>query len=111
MLWHITTTDQWSEAGKVGVYRTPSLETEGFVHCSALDQVIGTAHLWFAGQTGLILLGIDEALLDVTVIWEDLYGSGQEFPHVYGAIPLRAVTTVLDLPCTPDGAFTLPDGT
>lgn len=108
MLWHITTGEEWRRAITVGHLLADSLESEGFIHCSALHQVIGTANLLFLGHTDLALLGIDETILAAEVIWEDLYGSGEDFPHVYGPVPVEAVVKVLDFPCRPDGTFTLP---
>lgn len=108
MLWHITTGEAWRRAITVGHLLADSLESEGFIHCSALHQVIGTANLLFGSTSGLVLVGIDAGRLDVAVAWEDLYGSGQEFPHVYGPVPVEAVVKVLDFPCGPDGTFTLP---
>ncbi len=37
MILHITTRTAWQEALPCGEYRTPSLETEGFIHCSTPD--------------------------------------------------------------------------
>jgi uncharacterized protein (DUF952 family) len=93
------------------VYRPPSLETEGFVHCSDF----GTAHLpanrLFAGRTDLVLLEIDPAKLDVPLRWEQ--GSppdpgGVWFPHVFGPIKPEAVVAVHDFVEGQDG-FVLPE--
>jgi hypothetical protein len=46
----------------------------------------------FEGQNDLILLTIDpDGLEEGTLVYEDLYGHGEEFPHVYGPLPTTAV--------------------
>jgi uncharacterized protein (DUF952 family) len=60
-VFHITTRDAWTAAAAEGTYTTPSLASEGFIHCSARDQVVDTANRLFRGQAGLVLLCIDGA--------------------------------------------------
>lgn len=95
-------------AKQAGVLKDPSLETEGFIHCSYLDQVPLPANALFTGQTDLLLLVIDPAKLASPLVIEDSYGSGTEFPHVYGPIELAAVTTTVPFPANDDGGFSLP---
>ena len=88
----------------------PSLETEGFVHCSDPGTVHLPADRLYAGRTDLVLLEIDPAKLDVPLRWEP--GSppipgGPWFPHVYGPIPATAVVATHDFLPGEDG-FTLP---
>ena len=42
----------------------------------------------------LLLLHIDESLLGVPVVYEQLGGAPEPFPHVYGPIPVDAVVAV-----------------
>jgi uncharacterized protein (DUF952 family) len=92
-----------------GSYRDDSLETEGFIHCSTPEQVIGVANERFHGRTDLVLLCIDPANLDAPLVCEDCYESGQEFPHIYGPLNLNAVAGVVDFPPNIVGNFALPD--
>jgi glutathione S-transferase len=87
--------------------RGVTLDDEGFIHCSRRDQVEATANRFYSDVDELVLLTIDEAALDAPVVDEDLYATGESFPHVYGPIP---VSTVVDaVTWTPvDGAFRLP---
>jgi uncharacterized protein (DUF952 family) len=112
MILHACPKVAWDSALAAGGYAGDTLETEGFVHCS--DP--GTVHLpltaLFAGRTDLVLLAIDPALVTVPVRWEpgdpaDPAGTPW-FPHVYGPIPVDAVTAVHDLVPEPDGSFRLP---
>lgn len=91
-------------------YAPGSLEREGFVHCSSVDQAAGTARLLFAGTADLLLLVIDPRLLgDAEVVWEDTYGIGQRFPHVYGPVPRAAIVEVRPFPPGPGGRWSRPD--
>ena len=102
---HITTERAWLGAMSQGAYTADSLETEGFIHCSTPAQVIWVANMRFRGRTDLVLLHIDPTRLDARIVYENLEGGEQLFPHVYGAIPISAVVDVT--PCRPsrDGAF------
>jgi len=108
MLLHITTPAAWADAQERGDYRDPSLDAEGFIHCSTPEQVLIPANERFAGRDDLCLLVIDAEALTERLVYEDCYESGHEFPHVYGPINLDAVTTTVAFPCGDDGTFTLP---
>lgn len=106
---HITTDDLWQVGRDANTYRDPSLDTEGFIHCSTPEQVLIPANERFAGRNDLILLVIDPAGLTERLVYEDCYESGHAFPHVYGPINPDAVTTTVPFPCNADGTFTLPE--
>ncbi len=108
-LHHITTDEAWQVAKAAGVYRTESLETEGFIHCSLPAQVIDVADARYRGQDDLVLLVIDEARVDPEIRYEDCYKTGQDFPHIYGPLNLEAVVDVVRFPPGAEGAFTLPE--
>lgn len=91
-------------------YAPPSLGAEGFVHCSTVEQVASTARLFFAGTEDLLLLVIDPRRLgDAEVRWEDTYGTGREFPHVYGPVPREAIVEVRHYPPGRGGRWSRPD--
>ena len=108
-IYHITARADWEAAQRAGVYRTASLEGEGFIHCSRRDQVVAVADANFRGRTGLVLLAIDAARVAPEIRYEDCYDSGQAFPHIYGPLELDAVTRVIDFPPDAEGRFALPD--
>ena len=95
-LYHLVPAEEWSEV--VHAYEPPSLEEEGFVHCSGRDQVARVAAHLFAGRQDLLLLEIDPSRLSAEVVWEDLYGLEEDFPHIYGPIERSAVLRVLAFP-------------
>ena len=55
-----------------------------------------------------MLLVIDAARVDAPVVYEDLYGAGVDFPHIYGPLPASTVLTALPFTPNEDGCFTLP---
>lgn len=106
-LLHIAPIDRWRAAA--GRYIDPSLESEGFIHCSTADQVLVPANERFAGRTDLVLLVIDPRLVDAEIVFEDCYDTGTPFPHIYGPLPVEAVLRVVPFPPLEDGRFELPD--
>lgn len=108
MILHIAAVDHWEEAQALGEYRLDSLETEGFIHCSTPQQVLGPANEFYRGRSDLVLLVIDPVRLEARLVYEDSYESGTIFPHIYGPLNLEAVINVLPFPARPDGTFELP---
>lgn len=102
-LFHITTAVAWAEAQRAGVYRVSSLDTEGFVHLSEAHQWPRSANRFFRGQSGLVLLVIDEARLSHAVRREPAHG--ELFPHLYGPLELDAVIEVRPLVVREDGSI------
>ena len=94
MIFHIAYEVDWERAQVTGEYMPASLQSEGFIHCSTSEQVEYAGKTHFKGETGLVLLEIDPEKLDVPVVYEDLYEVGEQFPHLYGVLPLPAVIAV-----------------
>ena len=91
-LYHLATAAEWAAYEAAGRIEPAALAHEGFVHCSYGHQVAGTVEKHFAGVTDLLALHLEpSAMGDVRLVDEDLYGSGQAFPHAYGPIPATAV--------------------
>ena len=107
-IFHITARSQWQAAQNAGVYCCESLETEGFIHCSTPAQVVKVANWFYAGQEGLVLLGIDPDRLQSELRYE-VIETGEAFPHLYGELNLDAVVQVFDFSANADGGFTLPE--
>src|SRR3954468_10682616 len=110
-IFHIVAEPDWRAACARGSYCPASLEQEGFVHFSYRDQVARTANARFSGRTDLLVIEVDPARLAHPVVDEDLYGSDEDFPHVYGEIPVTAAVAEHRLSRTPDGKFGFSPGT
>src|SRR5262245_30003385 len=111
-IFHFCPQRAWQSAQASGEYTADSLATEGFIHCSTVDQVTLPANALARGQTALVLLAIDEARLAEPPRYEpgdpNDFGSPL-FPHVYGPIQVDAVVAVHPFPPDADGRFTVPD--
>ena len=107
-LLHIAERQAWAAAVKTGQYRPESLAQEGFIHCSLPGQVVAVADALYRGRPDLVLLVIDPAKVTAEIRFEDCYQSGQEFPHLYGPLPVEAVAQILEFTPDPGGRFTLP---
>jgi uncharacterized protein (DUF952 family) len=108
MLVHICAADEWQAARRRGEHRPGSLGDVGFVHLSAPEQVHLPANRLYAGRTDLLLLHIDPDRLTAPVRWEPGVPSDPEsmlFPHLYGPLPVAAVTSVTPYQPEPDGSF------
>ena len=93
----ILTAEQWTRFQSDGRFEGSSVDlADGFIHLSAADQVEGTLERHFAGQAGLVLTEIDLSMLGDAVRWEVSRGRAL-FPHVYGMLPMTAVTSVRPL--------------
>jgi glutathione S-transferase len=97
VLFHIAVPADWAAAQGAGRYtastRGRTLADEGFIHCSFAEQVASTAARFYSDLDEVVLLEIDPDRLASTVMVEDLLGTGESFPHVYGPIELTAVVT------------------
>jgi len=90
-IYHLAEPRDW--AASTDEYVCASLEDEGFIHCSTADQISRTARQIFTDRNNMVLLEIDPEPLGDRVVYEDLYGLGEEFPHIYGPLPTTAVGT------------------
>jgi uncharacterized protein (DUF952 family) len=113
LIYHITTHAAWEAAQAEGELAAPSLTAEGFIHCSRAHQLLSVAKRFFLGQTGLLVLAIDEAGVAAILVNEapthaqDPFTMDQ-FPHLYGKIPVAAVVGWTELPPDPSVGFRWP---
>lgn len=80
---------------------------DGYIHLSTADQLAGTLDKHFAGQVDLHVAAVDLIALGDAVRWEESRGQ-QLFPHIYGPLPLSAVSAHGPLQRATDGSITLP---
>ncbi|MEZ4667126.1 MAG: DUF952 domain-containing protein [Anaerolineae bacterium] len=111
---HITARQAWQAAQSSGAYVAPSLDSEGFIHCSTAEQVERVANSFYRGQNDLVLLRIETERLTATLKWEAPVQSSDPhnnlvFPHVYGPINIDAVEKVVEFLPDASGTFTLPE--
>jgi len=101
-IYHCALVSDWTAALSAGEYaissRGRTLADEGFVHASYAGQVAGVLQRFYRDVTEpMCLLTIVTELLGVPVVAENLHGGAERFPHIYGPVPLAAVTAVTEL--------------
>lgn len=98
---HLTELSRWRRGGDVDA---ASLNTEGYLHASPDEAtMLAVANAFYtAPAEPLVVLVVDTDLVEAEVRWEAAapkpppgVGSDVGFPHLYGPIPRRAVTSVL----------------
>lgn len=114
MIFHITTRKEWEASKANGMYVAPSLENEGFIHCSKREQILDTANKYFRGHRDLLLLCIMPEKLQADLKYENPSGKHCSndiglFPHVYGLINPEAVLMAVPFPNDGEGKFMLPE--
>lgn len=98
VIYHLCHQSAWREAAAQGVYEGSDLDRrDGFIHCSTAEQVPDTVARYFPG-TDVLLLTVDPTQVDGEVKWEETPRG--TFPHLYGRLPLTAVTGVEELAWT-----------
>ncbi|MFJ3655555.1 DUF952 domain-containing protein [Streptomyces nigra] len=98
---HLTERSLWEAARERGAYeistRGRGLQEEGFIHCSTraqLPKVAAFLYGTYDGPDDLVVLVVDPERLDVPLRYEAVEPGGEEFPHVYGPLPVGAVVDV-----------------
>ncbi|CAN5248435.1 DUF952 domain-containing protein [soil metagenome] len=83
---------EWAGIVEVGAYTGSAVDlADGYIHLSTEGQFAETAGKHYAGRDALMSLTVDLLTLGETVVWEPSRG-GQLFPHIYGPLPVSAVT-------------------
>jgi uncharacterized protein (DUF952 family) len=98
----------WRAAERDGVFSGAPVDLhDGYIHFSTAAQAEETAARHFAGQDDLVLVAVDVAALGAALKWDPSRG-GALFPHLYGELPMSAVTSVQELPLGRDGKHVFP---
>jgi uncharacterized protein (DUF952 family) len=77
----------------IELYRAPSLETEGFIHCSFANQLEGVIDRYYKNADSLVVLEIETERLMSRVLNEPATGN-EIYPHIYGPINRDAIVSV-----------------
>jgi uncharacterized protein (DUF952 family) len=112
-LLHITERAAWLEASRAGEYRMSTrgvtLEDQGFIHCSLRHQLRGVAEFFYGDAGDLVVLVIDSARLKASVRYEAPDAGAEKYPHIYGPLPVNAVTGVIAVGRDSAGRLLLPE--
>jgi glutathione S-transferase len=106
-IYHLALRPDWDDAVATGQYTRStlgkSLADEGFIHCSFASQIETIANLLYRDHDDVLLLVIDTSQVSSPIQIEKVEGSEQAFPHLYGPLPVAAVSLVAPIPLEPDG--------
>jgi len=93
--------------GKGNVGGGDTLDSQGFIHCSTIQQIVKVANALFLAQKGLVLLWIAANKVQSEIRYEGA-GSEELYPHIYGPLNVNAVVKVSDFEPAKNGEFLLP---
>lgn len=103
IVYHLVSPEWWKTFGDKDYYESETLKEEQFIHFSTRQQVNGTLTNYFKGVERIVLLHIDASKLTSPLVFEDLFGIGIEFPHLYGRLNKDAVFEVQELVANESG--------
>jgi uncharacterized protein (DUF952 family) len=86
-----------------------SLDIEGFVHCSTVQQVRKVANKHYKKVENLLVLLIDTNKLIPNVVWEDIKHRGEIYPHIYDKINTSSIIGVFKLDVNENGDYKYSD--
>jgi uncharacterized protein (DUF952 family) len=89
-------------------FSLPSLESEGFIHCSTLEQVVDVANFLAPYDEEMQLLEIDTTKVKPEVRFEDAMQDGRLFPHIYGPLNRDAIVAIHHLEWDGEDGYRLP---
>lgn len=110
MIYRIAEPTDWAAAQSSGRFASADLAAEGFIHFAERWQVQGVSERYYTGCSGLMLLAVDDTKLEVPVKRENTSGGGELFPHVYGPVPLAAISDLAPFVCDEKGQVVWPPG-
>lgn len=106
-VFHLTEPEAWAEAQREGHLSPASLASEGFVHCSTAEQLVGTIQRHFPSATVLVLLELDPTDLGADLRWEESR-PGETYPHLFRSLDPSEVRRAVRWERAADGSVTLP---
>jgi uncharacterized protein (DUF952 family) len=106
LTYHLTPRAWWDAADPDAPLRAPSLESEGFIHCTdGAAEMVATANRHYAAEPGaFVVLTVD--LDRITSTWS-VDDPDRIYPHIFGPIDRAAIVAVVDAPRDPHGTFLL----
>lgn len=102
--------EEWADAEHARLFVGSADDIrDGFIHLSTADQLAGTLGAHFTGESGLVLAAFDADDLGDALKWE-VARDGQDFPHLYGSLPMDKMQKHWPLALDGEGRPQLPEG-
>jgi uncharacterized protein (DUF952 family) len=105
MLYHIADRHRWALSCDRGSYtqstRGMELDDVGFIHLCTAEQVAGVLDRFYRGVDDLVMLHIDEQRVRAPIVFEDVPGADEQFPHLYGPLEPSAVVRATPVAARP----------
>lgn len=108
----LTERSHWEQAQKTGLYTDRSLKKIGFIHAMNYDEILTVANAFYLTREDLVLIQINPTKLKAKVSYEAPYiklavfKKEDKFPHIYGAIDLKAVVKTVEVELGKNGLYT-----
>ena len=104
LTYHLTPTEWWAAAEPDGPLGAPSLDVEGFIHCTdGAANMVATANRHYAADPrNFLVLLVDLDRLTSRWSVDDKAGI---YPHIFGPIDRAAIVETMPAPRDPDGTF------
>lgn len=110
IIYHLAQKADWEAVPTGEEYRAPSLEPEGFIHCSQDEpQLLAVANRLFPGRDDFLVLEVETNRL-FSPVKREPSRSGEIYPHIYGPINPDAVVKVRTLAIDSQGNFSVSEG-
>ena len=104
LTYHLTPVDWWAAADPIEPLGAPSLDAEGFIHCTdGAAAMVATANRHYREDPrSFVVLTID--LDHVGSRWS-VEDPGRIYPHVFGPLARASIVAVTPAPRGPAGEF------
>jgi uncharacterized protein (DUF952 family) len=107
LIYKIVPRDEWENVTDAW-HGSAHDRADGFLHFSTCAQLPETLKRHYAGQSGLVLVAVEAESLGGGLKWELAPKRGEDFPHLYAALPKSAVLWTTPLHQDAKGDFLLP---
>jgi len=88
---HLVDDQSWEKIKHQPNLLSDAFEEVGFIHCCLPGQVEHVLRQWFPGRKDMLALEIETEQLTSPVVFENLEGGKEVFPHIYGLVNRNAV--------------------
>lgn len=96
IVYHIVLPEDWLDFTG-DLYRAPSLDTEGFIHCSFAEQLDAVIDRYYSNAGSIIVLEVEtDRLISRTI--KEASTNTEIYPHIYGPINRGAIVSATEKP-------------